>query len=138
MAYNTYLQSNLPPNGFHSDFVNPNFQQRQEYRPTMPVRTTFPCIAVGSRAEVDAAQIPFDGSPVFFKEMANDKLYSKTFNLSDGTTNVVTYVREAEVVAAKPEYATMEVIDGLKQAINRLAEDLNTLKKGKVKKDDAE
>ena len=134
MAYNTYLQPNMQPNGFQY----PQYQQRQEYRPTMPVQTTFPCIAVGSRAEVDAAQIPFDGSPVFFKEMANDKIYSKTFNLSDGTTNVATYVREAEVVAAKPEYVTMEVIDGLKQTINRLAEDLNTLKKGKVKKDDAE
>lgn len=121
-------------------------QRQQEYRPMMPMMTQpvipqsngFNCLPVTSKAEAEVFQIPFDGTTTYFVDTANGKIYAKTFNATTGAAPLVTFSRDAEVVAATPEYVTKETVDEMKQTINRLAEDLNTLKKGKVKKDDAE
>lgn len=93
---------------------------------------------VASKAEVDTFQIPFDGAPYFFYNTASGDLYVKAFNSNNGTAPVATYKREAEVKAPAPEYATMDTITEMRQTINRLAEEIERLKKpGKsVKKDD--
>ena len=119
------------------------YPQRQDYRqPMQPVipqnNPGFNCLPVTSKAEAEVFQIPFDGSTTYFVDTANGKIYAKTFNATTGAAPLVTFSRDAEVVAATPEYVTKETVDEMKQTINRLAEDLNTLKKGKVKNDDAE
>ena len=72
---------------------------------------------VASKAEVVAAQIPFDGNEYFFKDTSNGKIYGKTFNFADGTAPVVTYSREAET---QIQYATAEDIKALKAEIEEL------------------
>lgn len=85
---------------------------------------------VASKAEVVAAQIPFDGNEYYFKDTANGKIYVKAFNPMDGTAPIVTYSREAE---AQIQYATLEDINALKAEIEALK-----APKKVVKKNDAE
>lgn len=85
------------------------------------------CIPVTSRAEVDAFQIPFDGSATYFADTSNGKIYAKTFNFNNGTAPVVTYIRETDVPI--PQYATME-------DLNALREELLTKTKKAVKKNE--
>ena len=114
------------------------YPQRQEYRqpmqPVMPQNTGFNCVPVTSRAEAEVFQIPFDGSTTYFVNTANGKIYAKTFNAANGTAPLITFSKDAEQ-ATVPEYATMEVVTEVKQTINRLAEDLDRLKKGMVNND---
>lgn len=120
------------------------YPQRQDYRqpmmqqPVIPQNNGFNCLPVTSKAEAEVFQIPFDGSTTYFVDTANGKIYAKTFNAMTGAAPLISFSRDAETVVAAPEYATVEVVEGMKKTINRLAEDLNSLKKGKVKKDDAE
>lgn len=120
------------------------YPQRQEYRqpvmtqPVIPQNSGFNCLPVTSKAEAEVFQIPFDGSTTYFVDTANGKIYAKTFNAMTGAAPLITFSRDAETVTATPEYATVEVVEGMKQTINRLAEELDKMKKGKVKKDDAE
>lgn len=87
------------------------------------------CIPVTSRAEVDAFQIPFDGSTTYFADTSNGKIYAKTFNFSNGTAPVVTYIRESDVPA--PQYATID-------DLNALREELMSKRKAVKKNDDAD
>lgn len=119
------------------------YPQRQDYRqPMQPVipqnNPGFNCLPVTSRAEAEVFQIPFDGSTTYFVDTANGKIYAKTFNATTGAAPLVTFSRDAEVVAATPEYVTKDTIDEMKQTINRIAEEVDKIKKGKVKKDDAD
>jgi len=85
---------------------------------------------VTSRAEAVASQIQFDGSTSYFINTSNNEIYSKTFNFSDGTAPLVTYVREAEATPTV-RYATID-------DLNTLREELLTKPKKAVKKDDAD
>ena len=87
------------------------------------------CIPVTSRAEVDAFQIPFDGSTTYFADTSNGKIYAKTFNFSNGTAPVVTYIRESDVPV--PQYATIE-------DLNALREEIMSKRKAVKKSDDAD
>lgn len=141
MAYNTYLQSNLPPNGFHSDFVNPNFQQRQEFMPAQQQIAPQPgmgfvCRPVTSRAEAEAIQCEYFGPGTLMPDLAHGMVYLKRFNRNTGTSEMFDFASVPPAAAATPEYVTKETVDEIKQNINRLAEELDKIKKGKVKKDE--
>lgn len=122
------------------------YQQRQEYMPMQqPVQQpqqaqqagVYAVRPVASKAEVETAQISFDGTPHFFYNTASGDLYVKAFNATNGTAPIATYKREAEAPA--PEYATMDSVMEMRQTINRLAEEIDRLKKpGKAVKQDAE
>lgn len=84
---------------------------------------------VASKAEVVAAQIPFDSNEYYFKDTSNGKIYVKAFNPMDGTAPIVTYSREAETPV---QYATLEDINALRAEIEALKP------KKAVKKNDAE
>lgn len=75
------------------------------------------CIPVTSRAEVDAFQIPFDGSTTYFADTSNGKIYAKTFNFANGTAPVVTYIQENAV--SVPQYATMDDLNALREELTR-------------------
>lgn len=121
--YNTYMPYQYP--------------QRQEFRqpamaqPIIPQPNAgFNCIPVTSREAAEVFQVPFDGSTTYFVDTANGKIYAKAFNISNGTAPLVTYSRDAETVSVTPEYATVAVVDEIKQSINRLAGELEKIKKG--------
>lgn len=73
----------------------------------------FACRPVTSRAEAEVFQIPFDGSTTYFVDTANGKIYSKTFNFSNGTAPLVTYIQEAAVPV--PQYATIDDLNALRK-----------------------
>lgn len=109
---------------------NNYFNPMQTYAPQMPVQgpqsvSAFPvannnpggflCRPVTSRAEAEVFQIPFDGSTTYFVDTANGKIYSKTFNFSNGTAPLVTYIQEAAVPA--PQYATIDDLNALREEL---------------------
>ena len=103
----------------------PQFQypQRQEQRPMMPYMQQnmgFACVPVTSREAAEVYQIPFDGSTTYFVDTANGKIYAKTFNAMNGTAPLVTFSRDAEVIAPLPQYVTVEEFNTLKDEIERL------------------
>lgn len=125
-------------------FPQYQYPQRQDYIPqqiqsTQQLNNGFTIRPVASRAEAEAAQIPFDGSVNCFYDTSSGKIFAKTFNANNGTAPLITFSREAEVQTAPPEYATMDTITEMRQTINRLAEEIDKLKKsGKaVKANDA-
>lgn len=89
----------------------------------LPAQQGFVCRPVTSRAEAEVAQIPFDGSTAMFFDTAADRLYTKTFNFSDGTAPLKTYVPEAPAPAVR--YATVEDLEALRDEL---------MKKGKAGK----
>lgn len=125
MAFSTYFPQNYMP-------YQPQAQIAQQMPPQMPqqsvqqpsVSQNIPAVPnapamrlVASKAEVIAAQIPFDGSTYYFLDTSNGKIYAKTFNFSDGTAPIVTYSREVE---QQIQYATLEDINSLKAEIEAL------------------
>lgn len=96
----------------------------------------FSCRPVTSRAEAEVFQIPFDGSTTYFVDTANGKIYSKTFNFSDGTAPLVTYVRESAVPPV--QYAPLDAMENLRSEIESLKGEIEALKKPRkaVKRND--
>lgn len=94
---------------------SPPFIQQQ-----IPQQTALPgpaMRAVASKAEVVAAQIPFDGNEYYFKDTSTGKIYGKSFNFTDGTAPIVTYSPEVE----RPvQYATLEDLNGLRAELEAL------------------
>ena len=111
MAWNNYNPYGYaPPQTF---LPQQNVQQMQPTQPQM-----LRCVPVTSRAEVDAFQIPFDGSTTYFADTSNGKIYTKTFNFNNGTAPVVAYIRESDVPA--PQYATLDDLNALRmERLNR-------------------
>lgn len=115
MSNNIYGQ--IPYMG--APFMQQRGYQQQEYRP-MVAPLGFGYMVVASRAEVDAAQTPVDGSVAVFKDIVNDRFYTKAFDQKTGTAPVVTYVREIEKTPPAPQYVTMEDFNALKEEIDKL------------------
>ena len=104
----------------------PQYPQRQEFVPQQPANS-MTIRAVASRMEAESAQIPFDGSTHFFYDTSIKQLYSKTFNAYNGTAPLITY---AETTPTIPEYVTVDALTEVKNTINRIAAEVNDLKKG--------
>lgn len=110
------------PYGNYSPFNAPAPFMGQGYSPAMTMPTQaqtagnngFLCRPVTSRAEVEAAQIPFDGSTSYFIDTSNGKIYAKTFDFNTGSAPIVTYTREVE---KKVQYATLEDLKALRDEI---------------------
>lgn len=77
----------------------------------------FICRPVTSRAAAEVAQIPFDGSTHLFYDTSADCIYSKTFNMNDGTAPITTYVREVPVPPVR--YATLEDLNALREELTK-------------------
>lgn len=135
MAYNPFnpwgynpMQTYMPQTTPQMPLQSPQSIPAQQTinNPTPVMR----CVPVTSRAEVDGFQIPFDGSTTYFADTSNGKIYAKTFNFSNGTAPVITYIRETDVPA--PQYATMDDLKALRE------EFLSATKKAVKNNDDAD
>lgn len=115
--------------GYHPYNSRMDMSQYLPQAPQMPVQPPqvarsvsgqggFVCRPVASRLEAETAQIPFDGSINLFYDTSADCLYSKTFNFSDGTAPLVTYVREVSIPVV--QYATVEQLNAVLEEIERL------------------
>lgn len=74
---------------------------------------------VTGMAQVEAAQVAFDGTPAYFYDTAADAVYIKQFDPRNGTSPIVVYRREAQ--SAPPQYATVDMLSALEKRLNDLA-----------------
>lgn len=121
MAY-TYQPIYTNPYGV---MQRPDYSQPPMMAQTPPVQQAQPMQQgqvirfVTSRQEAEVAQIPLDGSAVFFLDTANGKIYAKAFR-ADGTAPLTVYSREAETPPV--QYVTQEQFDTLAKAFAKLKE----------------
>ncbi len=73
---------------------------------------------VTGMAQVEAAQVSFDGTPAYFYDTAADAVYIKQFDPRNGTSPIVTYRREQQ--APPPQYATVEMVNALAERLDAL------------------
>lgn len=111
---NPYQPYGMPGYGFR----NPMFQQAAP-APQQPAPQQAPVTYVTGMGPVDAAQAPFDGTPLFFYDTAADVVYIKQFDASNGTAPVTTY--KAGQKATPPQYATVEMLSALSQRVEDVA-----------------
>ena len=95
---------------------NTPYQQRpqqQWYQPPQPPSV----VMVTSKAEVDAAQIPFDpGVTSVFVDMSHGMVYTKRFNPQTGGADLDVYTRQnAPVAASTPDPVTAQLADLVKR-----------------------
>lgn len=98
-------------------FRNPMYQQpAAQQQPPIQQMAVIPVTGMGP---VDAAQAPFDGTPLFFYDTSADLIYIKQFDSSNGTAPVTTYRKEQK--APPPQYATVDMLAALSQKVDDLS-----------------
>ncbi len=110
---NPYQQNmyGVPGYGFRNPMYNAAPQT-----PVMPQQMTV--TPVTGMAQVEAAQVSFDGTPAYFYDTSADAVYIKQFDPRNGTSPVVTYRREQQ--APPPQYATVEMVNALAERLDAL------------------
>ena len=110
MAYGSYPQ--IYPQTYYprQEYYSPPPVQQQQIQQSV-VRF------VTSRAEAEVAQIPLDGSTVFFYNTSNGEVYSKAFR-PDGTAPLSVYKREQD--EGPTEYVTQKQFDILSKSFAEL------------------
>lgn len=100
-------------------FRNPMYQQPavapQQAQALQQASVTY----VTGMGPVDAAQAPFDGTPLFFYDTAADTVYIKQFDSNNGTAPVTVY--RADRKATPPQYATVDMLSALEKRLEDIA-----------------
>jgi hypothetical protein len=111
-----YPYGNFSPFNAPAPFMGQGYPQPMQMaaQPQTGGNAGYMCRPVTSRAEVEATQIPFDGSTVYFVDTSNGKIYAKTFDFNTGSAPIVTYTREVE---KKVQYATIDDLKALRDEI---------------------
>lgn len=83
---------------------------------------------VTSRAEVEAAQIPFDGTIPLFADFGHGVIYAKRLNVQTGTADIEEYMLHQDQAIVE-EYAPVSMVqdliarmDGYEQRLQAMAE----------------
>lgn len=119
MAY-TYQPIYTNPYGvMRPDYSQPAMPPAPPVQQAQPMQQGQMIRFVTSRTEAEVAQIPLDGSAVFFLDTANGKIYAKAFR-ADGTAPLTVYSREVE--APPVQYVTQEQFDVLSGSFAKLRE----------------
>ena len=115
-----------------------NPYQRQDYQQQMPqimqqpIQQTAPqgyaMRVVSARAEVDASPAPLDGTPAFFYDVANQKIYQKAFQ-PDGTAPVVVFVKSDDV-KTEDKFVTQEQFETVCENLAKLRKTVGRLVNG--------
>lgn len=114
MAYYPNNYYGQPAQGY-----TPNYQpQGNVYPPTQqtPATPQFNSArSVYSEAEARSAQIPTDGTTVFFTDQSNGRIYTKQFSFDNGSFIFNVYQRVEEQIPVR--YATMADLQALRDEI---------------------
>ncbi len=98
-------------------YYNPmmNYQQRlQQIEPRIGVVGR----AVTCEQEAISAQIPFDATINVYTDLANGKIYVKTFNMQTGAADFRTFVYQQPPAApAPPQYVTRDEFERFKEEL---------------------
>lgn len=137
MSYPSYY----PPYQFGSYMAqNPRFDQMNNNPPVQPNTAQAQNMAqnqgfyvrpVTSREEAVAAQIDFFGPGTIMPDLSHGVMYLKRFNAQTGASDFFAFTVEQPKEETPVQYATKEDIDTLRREIEQL-------KSGRVKKNDAE
>lgn len=111
---NPYQNPYMPGYGFR----NPMYTQPAPVPQQAPALQQASVTYVTGMGPVDAAQAPFDGTPLFFYDTAADTVYIKQFDSSNGTAPVTIYRTERKVVQ---QYATVEMLNGLASRVEEMS-----------------
>lgn len=101
-------------------FRNPMYQQpavAPQQTTTIPQQMAV--TPVTGMAQVEAAQVAFDGTPAYFYDTAADAVYIKQFDPRNGTSPVVVYRREQQ--APPPQWATVEMLENLSRRVEEMS-----------------
>lgn len=102
-------------------YVGAPFMQQRQQTPGYFLRP------VSSKEEAIAAQIDFAGLGTIMPDPVHGVIFLKRFNGETGGVDFITFAPMQE--PAPPEYATQQDIGEMRQTINRLASEINRLKK---------
>lgn len=104
-------------------FRNPMYPQAAAIPQQMAQNAAIPqqmaITPVTGMAQVDAAQVSFDGTPAYFYDTAADAVYIKQFDPRNGTSPVAVYRREQQ--APPPQFATVEMLDSLARRVEEMS-----------------
>ena len=95
-----------------------NFRSPMYPAPQQPTIQQMAVTPVTGMAQVEAAQVSFDGTPAYFYDTAADAVYIKQFDPRNGTSPIVTYRREQQ--APPPQYATVDMVNALAERLDAL------------------
>lgn len=94
-----------------NNYYPPYNQQGAAFAPALPMVTA---------EDANRAQVPFDGRSYGFIDPAGDKIYTKRFDSSTGSTRFEVYVKTEPT--PPPRYATIEDLERLKAELTKGAE----------------
>lgn len=105
---------------FPTPGMMPGFRPQTMYPPQLQPSSPqmMPVTMVTGMAQVEAAQVSFDGVPAFFYDTSADAMYIKQFNAANGTSPVTVYRREAPAPA--PQWATVDMVNALAERLDAL------------------
>lgn len=107
-------QQYMPGFGFRPQI----FQQQNMPQQTQTVQQ-LPITFVSGMAPVEAAQAPFDGTPLLFYDTSVDAVHIKQFDANTGTAPIRTYKTEQK--AAPVQFATVEMLAELSKRVEDVA-----------------
>lgn len=102
--------ANFPQNPYVQGYQQPTYgipiqpqpQQQPAPPPTPAIRTVY------SEAEARAAQIPIDGSTYIFLDTANNRIYAKRFDYSNGSFPLAIYEQVQPSATPASQYVTLD------------------------------
>ena len=97
------------------------------------------CRPVTSRLEAEAVQVDFLGPGTVLPDLSHGAIYLKRFNPNTGASDFLVFNLETpSEPAPAPQYVTADVMDGLREEIAALKNEVDALKKAKkvVKRND--
>lgn len=92
---------------------------------------------VTDRQQAELATIPFDGTPYYYHNTANDELYVKRFDGNTGRSPMITYRRIPEG-EERPAFVLLEAFESLMQRVAALEGAANDYQPRRAKEANAE
>lgn len=127
---NPYMYPGYTPRFGTQPAMNPT----PYYPPQQPVpRATITMVT--SRAEVEAAQIPFDGTIPVFADFGHGVIYTKRLNINTGTADVEEYaIRQPQAQSPAADFAPVGMVQELMARMESYEQRLQTLAETRVRK----
>lgn len=134
---------------YYGNYMNYYQPMQNQYQPGNPPmnqpmtnqtqQTNFVCRPVASKEEALGVPVDFMGSPMFFPDLAHNVIYVKRFNTNTGAADVFEF-HGAQEQAPPPSFAPLDEFNAMKDAIVRLQNEVEQLKKpaGRAKKSDTD
>lgn len=89
-------------------------------------RVYLKALPVTSLEEAKAAIVDLDGSMYVFVNVSQGEIYTKQYNLANGTSDFLTYKLLDKVNS--PQYVTVEAMQGYNDTLKQLVEEVKNLK----------